>query len=55
LVEVEEGIEAGVSPKVATAVVTRVGRGRQAMAVVIQIANGIKGREESKWGLGWVG
>jgi hypothetical protein len=52
LVEVEEGTEAGVSPKVATAVVTGVGRGRQAMAVAIQIASGIKGERGERVGAG---
>jgi hypothetical protein len=41
-VEVEEGAEASVSPKVATAEVTGGGRGRQAMAVAIQIASEIE-------------
>jgi hypothetical protein len=52
LVEVEEGTEASVSPKVATAEVTGVGRGRQATAVAIQIASGIEWEREERVGAG---
>jgi hypothetical protein len=53
LVEVEEGAEASVSPKVATAEVIGVGRGRQATAVVIQIASGIERKRGASGG--WAG
>jgi hypothetical protein len=45
-VELVEGAVASVSPKVATAEATGVGRSGQATAAVIQIARGIKGREK---------
>jgi hypothetical protein len=55
-VEEEEGAEGSVSPMVATAMVARVGRSGQATATAIQIARGtMRVREESEWGLGWVG
>jgi hypothetical protein len=54
LVEIEEGTGASVSPKVATAEATGVGRNRQATAAAIQIASGIDGRERGeRMGLGW--
>jgi hypothetical protein len=42
-VELVEGAEASVSPKVAVAEATGVGRGRQATTAAIQIARGIEG------------
>jgi hypothetical protein len=56
LVEIEEGAVASVSPKVATAEATGVGRCGQATAAAIQIARGIDERERGeRMGLGWVG
>jgi ribosomal protein S9 len=55
-VEEEEGAEGSVSPMVATAMVAGVGQSGQATATAIQIARGTtRVREESEWGLGWVG
>jgi hypothetical protein len=51
-VELVEGAEASVSPKVATTVVTEVGRGRQATAVAIQIARGIEEERGERVGAG---
>jgi hypothetical protein len=48
LVEVEEGTEASISPKVATVEVTGAGRNRQATAAAIQIARRIDGRERGE-------
>jgi hypothetical protein len=50
--EVEEGTEASVSPKMATAEVTGVCWGRQATAVAIQIARGIEGEKGERIGAG---
>jgi hypothetical protein len=49
-VELVEGAVASVSPKVATAEATGVGRSGQAIAAAIQIARGIEGRE--RWANG---
>jgi hypothetical protein len=54
LVELVEGAEASVSPQLAMAEATGVGRGRQATAAAIQIASGIEGRERRASG-GWAG
>jgi hypothetical protein len=50
--EVEEGTEASVSPKVAMAEVNGVGRGRQATAAAIQITRGIEGEKGERVGAG---
>jgi hypothetical protein len=55
-VEEEEGAEGSISPMVATAMVAGVGQNGRATAEAIQIARGsTRDREESEWGLGWVG
>jgi hypothetical protein len=54
LVEVEEGTEASISPKVAMAEVAGVGRNGQVMATANQIARGSEGRRRRASG-GWAG
>jgi hypothetical protein len=54
LVEVGEGTEASISPKVATVEVAGVGRNGQATAAVKQIARGSEGRRRRARG-GWAG
>jgi hypothetical protein len=53
-VEIEEDAGVSVSPKVATAMVARVGRNGQAMAAAIQIASELerKREEQVRAGLG---
>jgi hypothetical protein len=51
-VELVEGAVASVSPKVATAEATGVGRSGQVAAMAIQITRGIKGREMRANGAG---
>jgi hypothetical protein len=52
----EEDAGVSISPKVAMAMVAGVGRNGRATAKAIQIARGTtRVREESEWGLGWVG
>jgi hypothetical protein len=54
LVEIKEDEGASVSPKVAAAMVTGVGRNGLATAAAIQIASGsLRDREEDDWG--WAG
>jgi hypothetical protein len=52
----EEGAGASISPKVASTLVAGGGRNGRATAEAIQITRGTtRVREESEWGLGWVG
>jgi hypothetical protein len=51
-VELVEGERESISPKVAAAEVTGVGRGSQATAAAIQVAREIEGREERMSGAG---
>jgi hypothetical protein len=52
LVEQVEGAEENISPKVAAAEVTGVGRRGQAVAAAIRVTREIKGRERSARGAG---
>jgi hypothetical protein len=55
LVELVEGAEESISPKVPAAVATGVGRRSQAAAAAIRVAREIEGRERGvREGLGWV-